>query len=329
MTMRRQIGITSTIPIEVVYASDSVAVDLNNTFIEADNSLSLIEKAERRGFPEASCAWIKGIYSSVHSSRVDAVIAVLQGDCSNTHALMETLEMEGVATVPFMYPYDRDRDFLRFQLDKLRRSFGVTDEEMMSTKRELDAIRSKAEEIDRLTWQEGLVSGFENHYFQISCSDMRSDPSRFGKEMDDFLAAVPKRTRKDCDLRLGYVGIPPIVTGLYQFIESQGGGVVFNELQRQFRMPHLCEDMVDQYLMYTYPYHIRFRLEDIKREIKRRDIDGVIHYVQAFCFRQIEDIIVRKALDLPVLTIEGNRPGKLDLRTKIRIEAFLDMLRSR
>ena len=30
-----------------------------------------------------------------------------------------------------------------------------------------------------------------------------------------------------------------------------------------------------------------------------------------------------------VLTIEGNRPGRIDVRTKIRIEAFLDMLRAR
>jgi benzoyl-CoA reductase/2-hydroxyglutaryl-CoA dehydratase subunit BcrC/BadD/HgdB len=94
-------------------------------------------------------------------------------------------------------------------------------------------------------------------------------------------------------------------------------------------MPGKTYEIVDQYLEYTYPYHIRFRLEDIKREIRRRRLDGIIHYVQAFCFRQIEDMIIRNELDLPVLTIEGNRPGRIDVRTKIRIEAFLDMLRAR
>jgi benzoyl-CoA reductase/2-hydroxyglutaryl-CoA dehydratase subunit BcrC/BadD/HgdB len=118
------------------------------------------------------------------------------------------------------------------------------------------------------------------------------------------------------------------VNGIYSLVESYGGMVVFNELQRQFSMFNRCDDLVDQYLLYTYPYHIRNRLEDIKTEIKRRAVDGIIHYVQAFCFRQIEDIIIRKEIGLPVLTLEGNRPGKADLRSRVRIEAFLDMLRS-
>jgi len=60
--------------------------------------------------------------------------------------------------------------------------------------------------------------------------------------------------------------------------------------------------------------------------VKKRKIDGVIHYTQAFCFRGIEDIIIRKELGVPVLTLEGDRPGKLDQRTRLRIEAFIDML---
>jgi benzoyl-CoA reductase/2-hydroxyglutaryl-CoA dehydratase subunit BcrC/BadD/HgdB len=94
-------------------------------------------------------------------------------------------------------------------------------------------------------------------------------------------------------------------------------------------MPPVYDNLVDQYLNYTYPYHVRYRLEDIRREIRRRDVDGVIHYVQAFCFRQIEDIILRKEIEVPVLTLEANRPGRIDLRTKVRLEAFIDMLKAR
>jgi benzoyl-CoA reductase/2-hydroxyglutaryl-CoA dehydratase subunit BcrC/BadD/HgdB len=157
---------------------------------------------------------------------------------------------------------------------------------------------------------------------------MRGDPDAFAGEVRSFLKTAGKRKRRSTDVRLGYIGIPPIMSGIHDYVECQGGLVVFNELQRQFSMPQMRDDIVDQYLVYTYPYHIKFRLADIKTEIARRKIDGVIHYVQAFCFRQIEDIIVRKALGVPVLTIEGNRPGRIDLRTQIRIEAFLDMLRS-
>jgi MoxR-like ATPase len=70
-------------------------------------------------------------------------------------------------------------------------------------------------------------------------------------------------------------------------------------------------------------------VDDIKAEVARRRVDGIIHYVQAFCFRQIEDLILRKEIALPILTLEGNRPGKVDFKSRVRIEAFLDMLRLR
>ncbi len=329
MSHAELVGITSSVPIEVIYAAGLGVVDLNNVFIESKDASSLVEQAERRGFPESSCAWIKGIYTAIRRSDIRTVIAVVQGDCSNTHALMETLEFEGIRTIPFLYPYDRDRDLLRLQIDKLCSEFGIDIDKAIETKRKLDVIRAKVRRIDDLTWQDGKVTGFENHYFQISCSDMRSNPDLFEKEVDDFLKEVKDRSRRAFDIRLGYIGIPPIVSGLYEFVELQGATIVYNELQRQFSMPLETEDLLEQYRAYTYPYHIKYRLEDIKRQVALRRIDGIIHYVQAFCFRQIEDIIIRKTLNIPVLTIEGNRPAKLDLKTQMRLEAFLDIVRSR
>jgi benzoyl-CoA reductase/2-hydroxyglutaryl-CoA dehydratase subunit BcrC/BadD/HgdB len=327
--MTSRVGITSTIPIEIIYAAGARVVDLNNVFIEDESAPAMVERAERIGFPESSCAWIKGIYSAAHSSGVDSVVAITQGDCSNTHALMETLEIEGIRTIPFMYPYDRDRHFLELQIEKLMGEFDVTRDAVDETLTRLDEVRADVAEIDRLSWEAGLVSGFENHYFHISCSDMRGDPEAFGTEVKHFLSGLGSRRATEYDLRLGYVGIPPILDGLYEYVESQGGKVIFNELQRQFSMPPDGDSLSERYLKYTYPYHVRHRLEDIKREVERRELDGIIHYVQAFCFRQIEDIILRRSIGVPVLTIEGNRPGRIDLRTKVRIEAFLDMLGAR
>ena len=327
MTSSERVGITSTIPIEVLVAAGREVVDLNNVFINHPDSNSLIERAERRGFPEASCAWIKGMYSAVHAEEVGTVIAVTQGDCSNTHALMETLEFEGVKTIPFMYPYDRDREMLALQIRKLAGAFGVGESGIADAKQRLDSIRDKVARIDLMTWRDGVVTGFENHYYQICCSDMNGEPGKFETDVDEFLTVAAARRPGGRGLRIAYIGIPPVMNGIYEFIEANGGRVVFNELQRQFSLPVRRGDIVDQYLDYTYPYHISHRLDDIAAEVGRRDVDGIIHYVQSFCFRQIEDIIIRKRFDIPILTLEGNRPGKLDLRSRMRIEAFLDMLR--
>jgi benzoyl-CoA reductase/2-hydroxyglutaryl-CoA dehydratase subunit BcrC/BadD/HgdB len=145
--------------------------------------------------------------------------------------------------------------------------------------------------------------------------------------LDQFLREARARSPREGSIRLGYLGVPPIFSDLYEFIESVGGGVVYNEIQRQFSMPFAEGDIVDQYLNYTYPYGIKGRLEDIRKAIEERRLDGLIHYTQTFCFRQIYDIILRESLPLPLLTIEGDKPGKVDSRTALRLETFVEMLK--
>jgi len=158
---------------------------------------------------------------------------------------------------------------------------------------------------------------------------MNGDPDRFEAEVDGLLRTAASRESRKERLRLAYIGVPPIFDDIYPFLESHGARVVFNETQRQFAMPYGITDLVEQYRAYTYPYDIFHRLADILLEVERRRVDAVIHYVQSFCFRQIEDMIVRKKLNVPVLTLEGDKPSPLDARSKIRIEGFLEMLGDR
>jgi benzoyl-CoA reductase/2-hydroxyglutaryl-CoA dehydratase subunit BcrC/BadD/HgdB len=121
--------------------------------------------------------------------------------------------------------------------------------------------------------------------------------------------------------------VPPVYAKeLYSYIEKHGARVVFNEVQRQFVMPQPGQSLAEQYTNYTYPYSINERLADIKAEIKRRHIDGIVHYVQAFCHRGIGDIVIRSAIKVPVLTLEGNAEFYLNGHVKTRIEAFLDII---
>jgi benzoyl-CoA reductase/2-hydroxyglutaryl-CoA dehydratase subunit BcrC/BadD/HgdB len=321
-----RVGFTTSIPLEVLVAAGRKPVDLNNVFITGGRSHQLVEEAEMEGFPRNICGWIKGIYAAIRESGIREIIAVTEGDCSYTKALMEVLVLEGVQVVPFAYPHDRDEASLRFEIEKLMRHFRVGWDEVGKAKERLDRIRHKIREIDRLTWQENVVTGWENHYFQVSASDMNGDPDRFEAEVDAFLREAATRQPRTERIRLAYIGVPPIIEGLYPFLESRDARVVFNETQRQFAMPYDTADLVEQYRSYTYPYDIFLRLADILTETQRRKVDAVVHYVQSFCFRQIEDLLVRKKLPLPVLTLEGDKPSPLDARTRIRIEGFLEML---
>jgi benzoyl-CoA reductase/2-hydroxyglutaryl-CoA dehydratase subunit BcrC/BadD/HgdB len=324
----KRVAMTTSIPVEVILGADRVPVDLNNVFINHQKPLHLIRRAEEAGFPHAVCAWIKGIFGVLlEDAGLNTIVAVTQGDCSNTHALMDVLTAQGKEIVPFEFPYDRSYAALSSQLETFLNRFHTGWEQAVEAKKRLDAIRRKLVMLDELTWRENKVSGLENHLFLVSSSDFNSNPAKFEKELDGFLERAEKRTAREYRIRIGYVGVPPIFSGLYEYLETLGAQVVFNEIQRQFSMPYLSDDLVEQYLLYTYPYNIFARLRDIEEAIEVRKIDGIIHYTQSFCFRQIQDIVLREKLKIPLLTLEGENPGVLDDRTKTRIETFVDMLR--
>ena len=336
--MTNLIGITTTIPSEVVYAAGLIPVDLNNGFITSDQPSRYIEIAERAGFPRNICSWIKGIYAvALESPDIKSVIAVTQGDCSNTHALMEVLRYHGMEIVPFAFPYDRDYDMLRLQIEKLMERLGTDWEATLKAHKSMRSARRLLRELDEMTWKTGQVSGLDNHRWLIASSDFEGNVSDFTGRLERFVEERRNAPSREPRVRLGFMGIPPIFTDFYQYLESLDTDVVFNEIQRQFSMPCSADSrgpsaeahVVEQYRRYTYPYDIFFRLEDVKKETAKRRVDGVIHYTQSFCFRQIQDLIVRKELGVPILTLEGDRPGPLDARTKIRLETFAEMLRER
>jgi len=321
------IGLTSTIPVEIVFAAGLRPVDLNNIFITSEKPELLVKQAESAGFSHNICAWIKGIYSAALNNNINRIIAVTGGDCSNTIALAEILSRKGIDIIPFEYPLNKDREFLASQMDRLRQALSTTWDNIRETKTRLDRIRAKLRELDRLTFERDVVTGLENHLFLVGSSDFNSDPDRYEKNLDIFIEETGMRTPKKDEIRLGYLGVPPVFSEFYEFIESMGGRVVFNEVQRQFSMPEPCKDILDQYLHYTYPYDIGGRIADIRRAVMERRLDGLIHYTQTFCFRQLYDMIIRKESPVPVLTLEGDRPGKIDSRIALRIETFIEMLK--
>lgn len=83
-----RVGFTTTIPIEILFAAGKILVSLNNVFISHPQKKALVEKTELEGFPRNICGWIKGIYAVAMRLDLDEVIAVTQGDCSNTQGVI-------------------------------------------------------------------------------------------------------------------------------------------------------------------------------------------------------------------------------------------------
>ena len=320
------IGITTTVPSEILYAANFIPVDLNNIFIANENPDKFVEKAEIIGFPGNSCAWIKGIFSAVKSENIKTVIAPVWGDCSNTHALCEVLKTYGINIIEFAYPYDYSLQKLKLEMNFLFDKFNINEKSVFEWKKKLDIIRKKLKTLDKMT-VDGKISGKDNHLWLVNSSDFYGNPEKFDNELDEFLKTNDNINKYDDFKRIGVMGVPSIWSNFYDILEENKAHVVYNEVQFEFSMIKSIEtDFYNQYINYTYPYGMDFRLKDIIKQMKERDIQGLIHYTQCFCFRQIEDILVKNNINIPVLTLEGDKPGEVDARTKMRIENFMDII---
>ncbi len=324
MKTAKRIGFTTSLPIEVILAAGHIPVDLNNLFVTG-NPGSNVSQAELKGFPRTICSWIKGNYIAALSSNLDEVIGIIQGDCSNTHSILNLLEEEGKTVRYFSFPPSKKYEELDRQISDLENHYGVSRGETLKVKQRLDRIRKKLIVLDEWTYEERIVSGKENHYWLVNSSDFWGDPDLYEAKLDDFMADVSGRKPLQTRLRLAYIGVPPIYLNLYDKICELGGDVIYNEVQRQFAMPNLCEDIIEQYLDYTYPYSVFDRLEDIKSEIQRRGVGAIISYTQSFCHLQIDNILLKKHIKLPFLTLEGDQPEEIDSRTLLRLESFFEI----
>ncbi len=339
--MEKRLAFTTTIPVEVVLAAGYRPVDLNNVFVSSPDAPLLVEQAEIAGFPRSCCAWIKGIFEAFKKSRgtlpIDVFVAVTEGDCSNARVLKELIDGErGAKSYLFPFPQDRSSEQMRNEIEKFAAFLGTTSAAAEQVRHDLRPLRKALERLDELSWRHpGLVKGIENHLMLVSASDFNGDPVVFREEAERLVAEKEKLLKSGNypkEIRpLAYLGVPPIFD-LYSFLEEKGGVVVFNEIQREFAMPGEFPDLAAQYLAYSYPYSAEYRFSKAIKEIQKRKVAGIIHYVQSFCHRQIEDIILRRMvadakLGIPIITIEGDKPqNELDGRQKTRLEAFIETL---
>ena len=324
----KKIGLTTTVPVEILIAAGYTPVDLNNIFITSGDYLKYIDIAERDGFPRSLCTWIKGIYGACMQNGIKEIVGVVEGECSNTKVLIEVLELRGIKVYPFSFPHSHKLEDVENEIKKFMNMFNVTIKEVELVRQSLNKTRALVKKIDELTYIDNKATGFENHLYQVSSSDFNTNIKAFDDDLRKVICKIKNRKPVNRKLRLGYIGVPPMTADIYEFVENLNANFVYNEVQREFAFPRAIDalDIYHQYYDYTYPYDTNFRILELRKQIDKRKLDGLIHYTQAFCYRAVADIILKQNLNIPILNIEGDKLNVLDARTKLRLEAFLDML---
>lgn len=317
------IGMTTMVPVECILSAGFVPMDLNNSFINHKDPASLIEKAEDDGLPRNLCSWVKGIYGYLMNNPVKKVIIPVLGDCSNCVTLGELLEYKGIDVYYFSYNHKQDRSLLKREISLLAEYLGTDFEASKNIYNDLIPIRKKLKTLDERAYKNKNIPSDVLFYFLVSSSDFNSDINLFSQKLDDALKG--KYDTSPSLTTIGLTGVPPIVLDLPSTVERLGTRITYFETPRQFSLPYF-DDFVDAYILYTYPYSLKNRLDDIKYESSKRKINGLVHYIQSFCHRQIENVIIKKEIDLPILMLEGESPEKTNAQQLMRLEAFLSIL---
>jgi len=238
-----------------------------------------------------------------------------------------------VEVIPFRFPLaDRSRDAVSAALEDLAERLGTTCEAAEIVGRDLAPLRAALDRLDRLTWEEGRVSGGENHRRLVSASDLGGgDPDAFLAELEAAIEAAARREASSAGPRIGLFGVPPALSDLHEALEAVGARVVFNEAAFDFAMIPPASgsraDLAEQYRRYAYPYGIAVRAERALVEADRRGLDAWLVYDQSFCHHNLEAPALDRVLgDRPRLHLEGDAPGPVSGRDRIRIEAFVRTL---
>jgi (R)-2-hydroxyacyl-CoA dehydratese activating ATPase len=281
------------------------------------------------GIPRNTCAWTQALYGLTLAYGLKRVLVVSPGDCSANLALGRLLEEEGVEVVQFSYPVaSRNREEMGRCLTSLCQALGTTMAAAELVFSKLKPIRSLLEELDHLSWTTGQVTPAEANLWLLSSTDLAaSSLQEYEGSLRSFLLKANSRPVAPKGLCLGLVGVPTPITDLHKVVADSGGAILYNETPHEFAMIPGASSLVDQYLDYSYPYGVHARLPRINAQAQARKLDGFLIYNQTFCHHNLEAKALNQGLaQLPCLNMEGDRPGPLTQRERLRVEAFIQSL---
>lgn len=251
---------------------------------------------------------------------LDYLVVVAGGDCHNALVDGQKVALKGLRTFYLFYPFEDDPNYLKGQFDKLSNFLGgIQDPELFER---VNRIKKTALNLDKRR-VEGKISPAKAFGVMVSLSDLRGDLTLFEKILEDV-----KDLNVDYTNRVALVGILPIYYDFHDVLGSLGLHAVYDELPYEFARlsGNNINELASNYCNYTFARDLKFRLNFLKKELKKRKVDGIIHYTQYACHHLLEDDILRERLGYPFLTIQGDLPGETPKQALLRLEAFSEML---
>ncbi len=314
-------GITALVPPEMIYGAGWYPLDVNNWIPGSD--------ARPR---QKLCAWTASWREAILKGelKMDALVVVAGGDCHNALADGQSAARSVPRTHFFFYPFDGDTGYMKEQLAALEEFLGegrkVDGAHKRRAMEQVAAAKKLGLGLDRAR-SDGKADPEKTFKLLVSFSDLEGDPVGFGRKVREAPAGAERQNARDGP-RVALIGVPPIYRDFHKVCAEAGLQVVFDELPYEFLRlgGRDVASLARSYSGYTFARPVEFRLDFLKRELKRRKVDGVVHYAQFTCHHLLEDSLLREELDWPMLTVQGDLPGDTPAQARLRLEAFGELL---
>src|SRR4030065_1029284 len=213
----KKIGITALVPLELIVACGASPFDVNNVI------------PSTRKYPgNKLCAWT-AIWKEMLVKKeinVDSLIVVAGGDCHNALVDGQKVEMSGIPTHFFFYPFDGDPLYLESQLYNLVDFLGTIESPEKSG--QIKELKKIGKKIDAKRAQGKLSSG-NVFRIMISFSDLMGDLDVFREAINSL-----KEQKVEMNNRVALIGVPPIYHDFHDVAQSLDLQVVFDELPFDF-----------------------------------------------------------------------------------------------
>ncbi len=320
----------TTVPLEIFKRFENDAgvrgADANNLFINADSILGIspyqLTLNGEITFPMAYCSWIKGIFSVAHllhsNNLLAGFIAVELGDCANSKVMAYLIENFS-KVIRFLY--FEEKKLLQRELEKFANLFQFSFSELTERWEERNNLRQSLKKA-QATYTEG-VANFDDFFVAFLTA---SDPLYFKDDQLKTVKIAVENSLPATGKRIAFLGVPPIQSDLWQVLKERDLIVCYFETPEEFALFKEADSIVEQYLLFTYPASYQFRYQEVKKQLKTREIEGIIFYSQDFCYREGEKVLWQELADelkIPFVHIQHDKPGPTSAQTILRIEAAL------
>jgi hypothetical protein len=246
------VGITALVPPELIFACDKIPCDVNN-FVP----LSQLQPSAKL------CAWTAIWREMILKAQlpIDSLVVVAGGDCHNAIVDGEKIEMSGVPSLYFFYPFEKDVDYLSDQLKRLSDFLGGIKDPNAFEK--IGSLKQKILDLDKQR-VDGRVPSDLAFKIMVSCSDFKGDLDQFERTLTNV-----KEENVDYTNRIALLGVPPINFDFHKLLKSYDFHVVYDELPYEFARltGNNLEELARSYVDYTFARNIEFRLDFLKTEL--------------------------------------------------------------